>query len=79
MHVFLTTTWEGNPVESEEMIPVWFSVKKLPYEKMWEDAAHWLPRVLAGERTMARFTFREDNETVDKVEIETWDDSAILP
>lgn len=26
MYVFLATTWDGNPVESEEMMPVWFSV-----------------------------------------------------
>ena len=66
VHVFLTTTWDGNPVESEEMMPVWFSVNGIPYEHMWQDAAHWLPHILAGERIRARFTFKEDNETVDR-------------
>lgn len=73
VHVFLATTWDGNPVESEEMIPVWFSVNEIPYEQMWQDAVHWLPRILAGERIRARFTFREDTETVDEVEIKAWD------
>ena len=73
VHVFLTTTWDGNPVESEEMIPIWFYVNEIPYEQMWQDAVHWLPHVLAGERIQAHITFREDNETVDEVEIEDWD------
>lgn len=73
VHVFLATAWDGKPVESEEMTPVWFSVNEVPYEHMWQDAAHWLPHVLAGERIRARFTFKEDNETVDEVEIEAWD------
>jgi 8-oxo-dGTP diphosphatase len=73
VHAFLTTTWEGNPIESDEMIPVWFPVNEIPYERMWQDATHWLPHILAGERTIARFRFQEDNETVDKFEMEEWD------
>jgi hypothetical protein len=37
---------------------------------MWQDSAYWLPRILAGQKVRARFTFREDNESVDEVEIE---------
>jgi hypothetical protein len=31
---------------------------------MWRDARQWLPRVLAGERLSATFTYAEDNESV---------------
>ncbi|MCK4487635.1 MAG: NUDIX domain-containing protein [Desulfobacterales bacterium] len=34
VHVFQTTAWDGNAVESEEMMPVWFSVSEIPYEHM---------------------------------------------
>jgi 8-oxo-dGTP diphosphatase len=73
VHVFISKTWEGDPVESEEVIPRWFPVDKIPYEKMWQDAAYWLPRILSGDRIRARFTFNSDNETVDIVEIEPLD------
>jgi 8-oxo-dGTP diphosphatase len=76
VHVFLTTTWKGSPVESEEMTPVWFSVNEIPYEHMWQDAAHWLPRILAGEQIWARFTFKEDNETIAEMRIEMWDSNS---
>jgi hypothetical protein len=40
---------------------------------MWQDNAHWLPRVLAGERVRAVYTYGEDNETIERLEIQPWD------
>jgi 8-oxo-dGTP pyrophosphatase MutT (NUDIX family) len=48
-HIFTTDTWSGNPVESEEMRPEWFSTSKIPYETMWPADSIWLPHVIAGE------------------------------
>ena len=67
VHVFLVGIWEGEPVESEEMIPRWFAVDQLPFDQMWQDGAHWMPHVLAGKRVQARFAFEEDNETIAEV------------
>jgi len=73
VHVFLVETWDGNPVESTEMTPTWFTMDDIPFEQMWQDGVHWLPRILAGERIQASFTFNEDNETIEELEIEAWD------
>jgi 8-oxo-dGTP pyrophosphatase MutT (NUDIX family) len=67
VHVFRVTTWQGAPVESREMKPVWFSVDHLPYHRMWQDAPHWLPTVLAGKRIQLRIVFADDNETVHEI------------
>ncbi len=72
VHVFVAWRWEGRVRESREMRPAWFSVSHLPFEQMWEDGAHWLPRILAGEAIAACFTFQADNETIDTVEIQAW-------
>jgi hypothetical protein len=40
---------------------------------MWQDGAHWLPRILAGELIQARFVFQADNETIRELEIQPWD------
>ena len=72
VHVFVAISWMGEPEESREMLPVWFSVDDLPLEHMWQDAAHWLPRILSGERIRGRFTFRADNETIEALEIGAW-------
>lgn len=74
VHVYLTRTWDGEPVESTEMTPSWFAAEDIPYECMWEDDSHWLPRVLAGERIRGWFTFREDNETVAASKVEAWEE-----
>jgi len=62
--IFTTADWAGEAAESEEISPRWFPVASLPFDRMWDDAAHWLPRVLAGERLRATFTYADDNETV---------------
>lgn len=59
--VFLTEDFEGEPVESEEMRPAWFSVEEIPYEEMWADDPHWLPLLLAGKHFEGRFNFRDDH------------------
>ena len=71
--VFLAHVWTGDIVETDEMAPVWTSVDALPFNRMWNDDAYWLPRVLAGESIDARFTFAKDNETVAE-----WDVQAAL-
>jgi 8-oxo-dGTP pyrophosphatase MutT (NUDIX family) len=62
--VFCTYHWEGSPSESSEMIPQWFAVEEIPYHQMWDDARHWLPLILSGEKFQAHFKFRGDNATV---------------
>lgn len=69
VHVFVAESWEGTPKESREMMPAWFSIDEIPVKRMWEDGAHWLPHILAGERIQAHFTFGADNETIADMEI----------
>ena len=71
VHVYLVDRWEGEPQSSREMEPRWYSQDAIPYDQMWSDDVLWLPRVLAGERVQADFTFGADNETLNghKVEI----------
>jgi hypothetical protein len=52
------------------MRPAWYKVHEIPFQSMWQDDPHWLPRVLAGQQIKARFTFQADNETVQALEIE---------
>lgn len=73
VHLFLVRTWEGDPQESMEMAPAWFAVDEIPFGRMWQDGAHWLPPILAEERIRACFLFHEDNETIESLEIKPWD------
>ncbi len=59
VHVFLVKNWEGEPRESEEMLPRWFNIREIPFEEMWDDDKFWLPQVLEGKKLKAKFIFKE--------------------
>jgi len=62
--VFTSGDWSGQPAESHEVRPEWFPVAALPFDRMWDDGRQWVPRVLAGERLRATFSYAADCETV---------------
>lgn len=69
MHVFLAREWRGEPTESDEMKPQWFSFSDIPYSSMWVDDQFWLPKVLSGKKVEASFYFSGKGETLIKQEI----------
>ncbi len=56
-HIFVVDHDEsfGEPIETDEMRPVWVSLDAIPFEKCWPDDRLWLPRVLKGEFVLYRF------------------------
>lgn len=64
VHLFVASSWAGDPVETEEMAPHWVPLHDIPFREMWQDDAYWLPLVLQGLRVHGEFTFGEDNESV---------------
>lgn len=67
--VFGADRFSGEPAESDEIAPRWYPVAALPLDRMWDDARHWLPRMLAGERLYAEISYAADCQTVDTVRI----------
>lgn len=68
VHVFLVSSWDGQPCESEEMKPKWFEKNKLPVDKMWKADRIWLPKVLTGEKIKAKIVFDKDAKLVEYTE-----------
>jgi 8-oxo-dGTP diphosphatase len=62
--VFASADWSGEAMRTAEITPEWFPVTSLPLDRMWDDARYWLPRVLAGERIRAVFSYADDCDTV---------------
>ena len=56
-YIFLARAYRGGAVETEEGVPMWCAIEDIPYDRMWEDDRHWLPRLLAGERLEGEFLF----------------------
>lgn len=68
VHVYRTREFDGEPEETEECIPEWFDIDKVPYDKCWDDDKYWFPLLLAGKKFKKKFYFGEDNGTVVKEE-----------
>ncbi|TMW59262.1 hypothetical protein Poli38472_004331 [Pythium oligandrum] len=64
VHVFLTTNFDGEPSESEEMRPQWYDEEELPFDTMWEDDRIWLPHVLNGKAVYGHFHFSSDENSL---------------
>lgn len=60
-HVFRASGCEGSAIETDEAIPLWTPVDRLPFEEMWQDDVLWFPHLFAGRRFAGRFLF--DSET----------------
>ena len=64
VHNFLVHTWQGEPVETEEMRPEWFLFANVPYKNMWIDDKYWLPHVLGGKRVNGEVWFGDSDEEI---------------
>lgn len=56
-YIFTADEFQGTPRATAEAIPRWYATDALPWDEMWDDDRHWLPRVLAGERLRGDFLF----------------------
>lgn len=61
MHVFEVTEYEGEPIETEEMAPKWFTKENAPYNEMWPADREWMPLFFEGRDFKGKATF--DGET----------------
>ncbi len=63
-HLFFLKNWEGNPSESEEIYPDWYSYDSIPYELMFPDDVHWFPMVLSGKKIDADFRLDKEGKNI---------------
>lgn len=64
VHIFHASEFTGEPVETDEMRPLWFDLKAVPFDKMWPDDKHWYPLFLEGKKFEGTFWFTETTTIV---------------
>lgn len=64
VHAFRVDSWDGEPRETEEMRPQWFTTDAIPYDEMWPDDIHWIPVFLTGKKFQTKFLFGEGDSVL---------------
>lgn len=61
VHVYISTSWEGEPVETEEVSPAWYKFEDIVYKELGKSDGLWIPQILEGKRIVATFKFDEND------------------
>ncbi|MEK7202581.1 MAG: 8-oxo-dGTP diphosphatase [Patescibacteria group bacterium] len=65
-YVFEAGTWDGEPQESEEMLPKWWRRDRIPYQEMWQEDKSWIEPALDGQVLTGRFLFTSKDVCLEK-------------
>lgn len=69
VEVYRATRWEGEPVETDEAIPLWTPLNSLPFDEMWADDRYWLTELLVDKKPfIGRFQFDQDTMLTNDIE-----------
>jgi 8-oxo-dGTP diphosphatase len=66
--VFLAEGYTGQPVETDEAVPLWVKQDAIPFDRMWADDIYWLPGLLAGRKFRGYFEFDSDRMLAHRLE-----------
>lgn len=66
VHVFRVDAFSGEPRETEEMRPQWFTFNDIPYDEMWADDRYWLPLFLEGKKFRTKFLFDANDHILEQ-------------
>jgi 8-oxo-dGTP diphosphatase len=66
--VFKAAGCLGEPIETEEAIPLWVRRDEVPFDRMWADDIHWLPGLLEGRCFRGYFEFDGDRMLAHRME-----------
>lgn len=78
VHIFKVINFEGNPTESEEMKPEWFSFENVPFDQMWSDDIFWFPFLLGNKLFKGNFLFDRPSDAEYSAKIITQELKEVL-
>lgn len=71
VHVFYTDAFSGEPVETADMIPGWYDIHNLPFDKMLESDREWFAKATRKEHFNANVYYKERAAGFERIEFLT--------
>ena len=68
VYIYRARVLSGEIHETADMIPAWYPIDAVPFDRTYEADRHWLPKVLAGEKFNANVYYLDRAKTLDRVE-----------
>ena len=68
VHIFRTSSFSGTPVETLDMIPTWYDIDNLPFEKMLESDREWFEKAIRGEKFNAKVYYSDRASGFERIE-----------
>jgi 8-oxo-dGTP pyrophosphatase MutT (NUDIX family) len=68
VHIFHTSHFIGEPKETLDMIPNWYDIDNLPFDKMLESDREWFTKMLKGEKFNANVYYLERAKYFNRIE-----------
>ena len=65
VHVFKSSEFSGEIIETEEMKPKWFDFKEIPYDNMWPDDKLWYDLLRKEVFFICKFNFSDEDTIID--------------
>ena len=72
VYVYRTEKFSGEVCETTDMIPGWYPVNALPFDRMYEADRHWFHKAASaapGTKFMANVFYRERAKKFDRIEM----------
>ena len=64
VHIFIVRSYQGEPIETEEMRPNWFNLDSLPFSDMWPADRYWLPLLLSDKYFLGEALFDREGDVL---------------
>ncbi len=68
VHIFHTEYFLGTPQETKDMIPNWYDIDNLPFDKMLESDRVWFSKMVNGEKFNAHVYYHQRAKNFDRIE-----------
>lgn len=62
IYFFVVSQFSGKLTETSEMKPKWFSISRIPFNKMWQGDSLLLPKFLAGKSINGQICYDRKNK-----------------